>query len=310
MKKLGIILAVILFFVVIVESLVIIGLLLDRGTSGFLSDDSIAVVRIDDVIIDAKVFLDRIDLYRDREDVKAIVLRMETPGGSVAASQELANAVRRLREEDGKIVVTSVANVGASGGYYAACRSDRIVVNPGSLVGSIGVLMEHVEFHELASKIGIDATAITSGKMKDAGSAMRPMKPEERAVFQELIDDVFEQFRGEVLESRWSAIAAAAKLAADDTAGIEAALDKVADGRALTGAQAVRVGLADELGDLEDALHIASELAGIQGEPHVIYDKPEDPWEGFREIFGLQKMIPNSVAAPLMRPKGLWYLYR
>jgi protease-4 len=278
------------------------------GLAGF-GKQSIVVIRIDDIIYDAAAFTDRIDRYKGRDDVKAFVFRMETPGGTVAASQELTNAFNRLRQ-DTKIVVVSVGNLGASGGYYAACGADLIVANPGSLVGSIGVIMEHMEIARLAEKLGVRFDAITSGPMKEAGTISRPMRPEERAMIQGVIDDAYAQFFGTVIESRWYSIAARHQLDDGDSAAIEAALRRVADGRILTGAQAYDAGLIDELGDLQVALDLAAAQAGIEDEPNIIVDKPEDPWRDFREIFGLARNF--SIRSPLtvLPPSGLWYLYR
>lgn len=307
MKKWGIILIVGVAVVIFVQ-VIVLAVLLASDEPLFASASSVVVIDINDVIMDSKPVLDRIDLYQDRDDVKAIVLRMETPGGSVAASQELSSAVRRLRDS-GKTVVTSVGNLGASGGYYIASQCDAIVVNPGSLVGSIGVVMEHFEISELTAKLGIKMEAIASGDMKTAGSISRPMRPDERRMLEALIADAFSQFRTAVLEGRSSAIAASAGLATDDTDAIGRALDAVSDGRILTGAQAVRVGLADELGDLRDAIRVAGELAGIK-EPNVIYDKPEEPWEKLSDIFGMARAFTSRSPLSILPPSGLWYIYR
>ena len=227
-KKLVIILAVILFLAAAVEFIVILffGASKLNLTTG---ENSVVVIRIDDVIYDAKKFTDRIDLYKDRDDVKAVVLRIETPGGTVAASQELTSAVIRLREK-GKIVVSSIGNVGASGGYYVASQSDIIVANAGSITGSIGVLMEHFDIKQLADKLGIRFDAITSGPMKDAGTYTRPMKPEERAVLELVIKDAYRQFFETVIDGRREAIANSVGAPADDTAAVESALKRIADG--------------------------------------------------------------------------------
>lgn len=273
------------------------------------AQESIVVIRIDDVIVDAAAFTDRIDRYKDRDEVKAFVFRMETPGGTVAASQELANAFNRLRE-DTKIVVVSVGNLGASGGYYAACGADLIVANPGSLVGSIGVLMEHMEIARLAEKLGVRFDAITSGRMKEAGTISRPMRPEERAMIQGVIDDAYAQFFATVLEARRDVIAARHQLEAGDSDAIKAALRRVADGRILTGAQAYDAGLIDELGDLDTALDLAAELAGIVGEPDIIFDQPEIPWRNLREFLGFARNLSRRSPLTVLPASGLWYLYR
>lgn len=310
--KRGWVLAIIALFLVVVavEFMVIVALMMSRHDMAFFTrKSSVVVIRVDDVIYDARKFTDRMELYEDRDDVKAFVFRMETPGGTVAASQELANALARLRSS-GKIVVTSIGNIGASGGYYMASQSDVIVVNPGSLVGSIGVIMEHMEVSELIGKLGIRFDAITSGSMKEVGTITRPMRPDERALIQGVIDDAYAQFRSTVLEARRPAIAAAYDLDAGDTPGIERALDAVADGRILTGAQALDCGLADEEGDLKDAIRIAAERAGIKDEPEVIWDNPENPWSELGKVFGLAQSLARHDVAAFLPPPGLWYLYR
>jgi len=307
-KKLVIILAVILFLAAAVEFIVILFL----GASKLnltTGENSVVVIRIDDVIYDAKKFTDRIDLYKDRDDVKAVVLRIETPGGTVAASQELTSAVIRLREK-GKIVVSSIGNVGASGGYYVASQSDIIVANAGSITGSIGVLMEHFDIKQLADKLGIRFDAITSGPMKDAGTYTRPMKPEERAVLELVIKDAYRQFFETVIDGRREAIANSVGAPADDTAAVESALKRIADGRIFTGAQAVEFGLADEIGDIDDAIEIASKKAGIKGEINVINDNPESAWKEFKDAFGMAGKVFSNPSTMFVSTGGLWYLYR
>ncbi len=309
---LGLIIALLLLIIVVQFGAIVVLALSGSGMGAPWSKDAVVVIRIQDVIFDAKTFTDRIDLYRDRSDVKAFVFRVETPGGSVGASQELANAFARLRSEDSKLVVVSVGNIGASGGYYAASQADVIVANPGSLVGSIGVIMEHMEVSELIDRLGVKFESITSGEMKAAGSITRPMTARERQLIQGIIDDAYSQFRGTVLEARAPAIAAAHNLEDTDTVGIERALDAVADGRILTGAQAFDAGLVDQLGDLEDALRIVSDRLPGDEEPNVIWDNPEDPWSRFGEAWGLARSLARTggSAGALRPPPGLWYIFR
>lgn len=308
---LGAIILVLVLVIVVQFAAIVVLAFSGSGDSGLSwGRDAVVVIRIQDVIVDASTVTDRIDRYRDRDDVKAFLFRVETPGGSVAASQELANALARLRSEDSKLVVVSVGNIGASGGYYAASQADVIVANPGSLVGSIGVIMEHMEVSELIDRLGVKFESLTSGEMKDAGSIVRPMKPEERALLQAVIDDAYAQFRGTVLEARASAIAAAVGCDDTDAVRIERALDVVADGRILTGSQALDAGLVDELGDLEDALRIVEERLPGDDEPRVIWDNPENPWQDLGEAWGLARSLTRGGPAALRPPPGLWYLYR
>jgi protease-4 len=186
------------------------------------------------------------------------VLRIDSPGGTVVAAQEIFAAVNRLREEKAKVVVVSMADIAASGGYYIACAADRILANPGTITGSIGVIMEFPNMQELFGKIGLKSTTIKSGEFKDTGNALREMTDRERAVLQALIDDVFGQFVQAVQEGR------------------DMSPEKVrelADGRIFTGNQALELGLVDEIGDMAGAIRAAADLAGIEGDPEIVREK-------------------------------------
>lgn len=183
--------------------------------------------------------------------VRAVVLRIDSPGGSVVASEELYQAVRRL----GKPVVASLGETAASGGYYVAVGADRILASPGTITGSIGVIATVANLSELARKIGYRETVIKSGELKDMGNPLREMTPRERAVFQQLVDDMFQQFVDRVAQGR--RLPRARVLA-------------LATGQVYTGAQALRLGLVDELGDLERALTRARALAKLPPDATVI----------------------------------------
>jgi protease-4 len=244
---------------------------LNSGTGGHglsssvLAGDKVAVVDISGVLTSsqsvsrdsssARSIIEALEEHAADDTVRALVLRIDSPGGTVVAAQEVFAAVTRLQEETGKAVVASMADVGASGGYYIACAADRIYANPGTITGSIGVIMEFPNVKELFGKIGIAATTIKSGEFKDTGSALRDMTPREREVLQELIDDVYGQFVQAVGQGR------------DMT---PEAVREIADGRIYTGRQAQDLGLVDELGDLSTAIAAAAELAGIEGEPSVV----------------------------------------
>jgi len=244
---------------------------LNSGTRGHgfgssvLAGDKVAVVDISGVLTStqpvsrdsssARSIIEELEEHAGDDTVRALVLRIDSPGGTVVAAQEVFAAVTRLREETGKTVVASMADVGASGGYYIACAADRIYANPGTITGSIGVIMEFPNVKELFGKIGITATTIKSGEFKDTGNALRDMTPREREVLQELIDDVYGQFVQAVSKGR------------DMTPD---AVREIADGRIFTGRQAQDLGLIDELGDLTTAIAAAAELAGIEGEPSVV----------------------------------------
>ena len=202
--------------------------------------------------------------------VKAIILRINSPGGSAAASQELHEEVRKAREND-KIVVASMSDVAASGGYYVACGADKIVANPGTITGSIGVIFSQLQYSELLEKYGVRSNVITSGKYKDIGSPLRNMTAEERQILQEMIDDVYSQFVHAVAEGRQMN---------------ESEVLELADGRIFTGRQAKELGLVDELGNFQDAVDLAAELAGIEGKPKVVEYGKKSPFESFFGLFG------------------------
>ncbi|MGQ9732172.1 MAG: signal peptide peptidase SppA [Candidatus Zipacnadales bacterium] len=190
---------------------------------------------------------------KDRS-VKALVVRINSPGGSAAASQEIYQAIQQYKEQTNHPVVASMADVAASGGYYVAAPADKIVALPATLTGSIGVVMETIEYHNLLNKIGVEGNTMVSGRYKDMGSPFRAMREDERKLFQAMIDDVYDQFVTAVAEGR--------KM---DKARVK----KLADGRVYTGRQAQKVGLVDQLGTFRDAIKLAAKEAGIQGEPTV-----------------------------------------
>jgi len=216
----------------------------------------IAVVEIRGVITQSSGVIDELRRHREDNGVKAIVLRIDSPGGGVGPSQEIYQEVLKTRKE--KKVVTSMGAVAASGGYYVACGSDLIVANPGTITGSIGVVMQFSNFEELMKKIGIKGVVIKSGAFKDTGSPFREMTLEERRLLQQVIDSVQEQFV--------QAVATGRKM---DRAKVA----EIADGRILTGEQARKLGLVDELGNLQDTIDLAAKLVGIEGRPQVIYPR-------------------------------------
>jgi protease-4 len=255
------------------------------GTIGgaFRSGEQIALVRIDGVILDSEPTTDLLRRYREDEGVKAILLRIDSPGGGVVPSQEIYDEVRALKGV--KKVVTSMGTVAASGGYYIASASDKIIANPGTLTGSIGVIMEMPNVESLLEKVGVESVVIKSGKNKDVGSPFRKMQPEERALLQEVLDDVHAQFIDAVAEGR----------ALDPEA-----VRLLADGRIFTGRQAMALGLVDELGSLQDAIQTTAEMVGIEGEPDVI--ESEEPY-----IFEMIKSRFWNWSAPRL-PFRLSYL--
>jgi len=218
------------------------------------SGDKIAVVDINDVIFASEKTVEQIKEYREDKSIKAIILRINSPGGGVAASQEIYEEVKRTRES-GKIIVVSMGSIAASGGYYISCGANLIVANPGSLTGSIGVIMQFVNFKDLAEKLGIKHTTVKSGDLKDSGNPFRDVNSKDSIYFQDIIDNTFTQFTDVVAKER--------KMNKDT-------LMKYANGRVFTGLQAKEYGLIDSLGTFEDAIRITAKLAGIEGEPRII----------------------------------------
>ena len=238
----------------------------------FSVGDRVGVIRIEGVILDAQATISELKRFAENPSVKAIVLRIDSPGGGVVPSQEIHDAVQRVRSKHNKAVITSMGTVAASGGYYIAVATDRIMANSGTLTGSIGVIMEMANVEGLLKKIGVEGIVIKSGRYKDVGSPLRKMSDEERALLQSVMDDVHQQFI--------EAVAAGRGL---DRAVVQA----LADGRIFTGRQAKASKLVDELGDLDDAIQLAADVAGIKGEPKVI-----EP----RRRFSIRELIESRLS--------------
>ena len=206
--------------------------------------------------------------YREDRSIKALLIRIDSPGGGVVPSQEMYEELKKTRET-GKPVVVSMGSLAASGGYYVACGASRLVANRGTLTGSIGVISEFLQFREAMDKLGIDVKTVKSGKLKDAGSPTRKMTEDDQRYFQNLIDNVHRQFIGVVEEERELDSAMAFALA---------------DGRVFTGEQALDEGLVDTIGTYEDAIAIAADLAGISGSPSLVRERKKTSF--WNNMFG------------------------
>ena len=248
----------------------------------------VAVVEVNGIIgvgldrgADADSLVRTLGEYRDDPSVAAVVLRINSPGGVVAPTQEIFSAVDRVRAA-GKPVVASLGAVAASGGYYVAVAANRIFANPGTLTGSIGVIMQLANVEGLLKKVGVDYVIVKAGTYKDIGNFARAMRAEERQVLQALLDDVYAQFV--------TAVAARRGLDRKTVLGF-------ADGRIYSGQQARALKMIDEVGGLEDAIEAAGKLAGIAGKPKVIYP---------RRRFSLRDLLSNrlglDVAATFLPP--------
>jgi len=230
------------------------------------------------------------ELRKAREDpaTRAVVLRINSPGGSAAGSQEIAREVRRLREA-GKVVVASLGDVAASGAYWVASAAQHIVANPGTITGSIGVIMEVQNLEGLYGKLGIRYETIKSGPHKDMGSPSRPLEPEERAILQGMVDDIFQQFVDAVVQGRAGKVTREQVLA-------------LADGRVFTGRQALEKGLVDELGNLRDSIQRAADLAGIGDSYEVKTYREVHPLLELLEQLGLLGGLRGTAAALSLAP--------
>ncbi|MGA7160088.1 MAG: signal peptide peptidase SppA [Bacteroidota bacterium] len=255
------------------------------GTGGTL-----AIVELKDEILSSENIVRQFKKYRENSSVKGIVFRIESPGGGVSASQEIYEEVKKTRDE-GKPVVVSMGSVAASGGYYVSCGASKIVANPGTVTGSIGVISQFMNFNQLMGKVGVGSTTIKSGKFKDVGSPYREMTDEEKKYFQETIDDVYLQFLSVVEKER--------KLSPD-------AAKKLADGRIFTGKKAYEVGLVDTLGTYEDAISLAAHLAKISGTPKIIKERKKERLSDIlfgsltQEIVGLKQ---EFLSQPMLQYK-------
>jgi len=276
----------------IVLALLIIGvsLLLTLGGRTPMLGEKVGLVRVEGVILDARTIVKKLKKYRKSASVKAVVLRVNSPGGGVAPAQEIYNEVKKLVAE--KPVVVSMGSLAASGGYYISVPANWIMANPGTMTGSIGVIMEIPNIAGLMEKIGIDNQVVKSGERKDIASMFRSLEPGEREILQEVLDDVHEQFIEAVSAGR----------------GIDVdTVRPMADGRIFTGRQAKNLGLIDELGDLEDAILEAGKLAEIDGEPQVVGEEDEHSWKDL-----IRGMIGGTALRQLLTDGGpsVRYEYR
>lgn len=256
--------------------------------------DKIAVVDIEGVIIEPRTIVKDLKRYAKDDSIKAIILHINTPGGGAAASQEIYDEVKRIRESKKKPVVASIETLGASGGYYVAVATNKIYANPASIVGSIGVITQWYSYGELLRWLKMKDVTIKAGELKDAGNPARDLTPAEKAYIQGLIDDMHVQFIEAVAEGR--------KMKAAD-------VKPLADGRVWTGSQALGMKMVDHLGDFETALKETAKQVGISGEPTVV--RPEKEERTLLDlIFGdISDLIPTR-AKLMENHMGFYYLWK
>jgi protease IV len=250
-----------------------------------LSEDGVGVLLIDGAIDDSRDTVSELKRFKEAPWIKAVVVRIDSPGGAVAPTQEISEEIRKAKAR--KPIIASMGGMATSGGYYIASACDKIIANPGTLTGSIGVIMQLTNFEDLMKKIGVQGYNIKSGVNKDIGSPYQPLSAEGRAILQSLVDNVHGQF-----------VSAVAKGRDMD----ESAVRKLADGRVYSGAQAKDLGLVDQFGTLEDAIEIAAKQAGVKGGPAVYYSRPE------RESLW-DKMIFGMFGMKIPRHDGSWLRY-
>ncbi|OAG28314.1 signal peptide peptidase SppA [Thermodesulfatator autotrophicus] len=234
-----------------------------KGEPSFSSRPKIGLIEIKGVISEAEKHLKELRNFEKDKNIKAVVVRIDSPGGAVGASQELYLALKKLSQK--KPVVASMGSVAASGGLYVALGAQKIVAAPGTITGSIGVMMQVPNLSKLLEKIGVEATILKSGPYKDTGNMFRPLTEDEKKVLYQTINDIYLQFVNAIKESR----------------GLEETkIRKFADGRVFTGRAAKEYGLIDELGNLNQAIELAASLAGIK-DYYIVYPPKEKLWERF-----------------------------
>ncbi|MCB1214743.1 MAG: signal peptide peptidase SppA [Deltaproteobacteria bacterium] len=225
----------------------------------------LAVVELIGPIHESKSFLKKLRTIRQNHDLKGVIVRIDSPGGVVGASQEIHEGIKKLSQE--KLVIASLGSVAASGGYYAAVAANQIVANAGTLTASIGVRMDYANLQDLIHFLKIDAETLKSGKLKDVGSPLRELKPEEREFLQSILQNLHEQFKKDVAEGR--------KIPLEE-------LEKIADGRVVTGEQALEYKLVDSLGNEDRAIELAKEQLKLPEDAKVIY--PDDRLENLEKF--------------------------
>lgn len=259
------------------------------GGGDFTQRNKLAIIRIEGVITESEDIIRQIKKYREEPAVKGIILRIDSPGGGVGPSQEIYGEVLKTIGE--KKVVVSMGGLAASGGYYIACAAHRIFANPGTITGSIGVIMAFSNFEELMKRVGLKTTVIKSGRHKDIGSPVRELTEEEKEILQDVSDDIHGQFMEAVAKGR--------NLKMEE-------VKELSDGRIFSGRQAKESGLVDELGTLDDAVSYAAKLSGIKGKPKIIEERKEKNL--LLRLFkgNLSSFLPSPLDVRFLGAQYLW----
>lgn len=263
------------------------------GGVGWSLGGRIALIEVEGVIADDEDFLRDVRRLRDDPSVKGWVVAVNSPGGVVAPSQSMYSTLRRVRAEDRVPVIAAIGSVGASGGYYVAMAADSVLAMPGSITGSIGVIMEYPNVRELLEKVGVEMEMVKAGAQKDLGSPFRDMDPEHRAILSAMVEDVHAQFVEAVAEAR--------DLPMDEVLPL-------ADGRVFSGRQALAAGLVDRMGNVDEAIGLAGRLAGLGSEPRIVRppSRSDLPWlldllVGEPAALAIQR-VARSLTAPAVGP--------
>lgn len=263
------------------------------NVASFSKANKIGVVTISGIISSSQEVVEQLDEFENDDNIKAVVVRIDSPGGGVAPAQEIYTAIKGFKKH--KKIVASLGSIAASGGYMIACAADRIVANPGTITGSISAIMYFANAEDLLKKIGLKSSVIKSGRYKDIGSPVREMTYDERKILQALVDDVYDQFLDMITQDR--------KIPKEE-------IKKIADGRVFSGRQAKMLKLIDDLGDKGYAVRLAGKMAGIKGTPALVYPKKKSItfWD-----YILQNAASNIAGAIkekfVATPQGVNFLY-
>lgn len=265
--------------------------LFGRTETKVSSKNSILHIELQGIILDGRKFIKQLVKYRKNDHIKAIVIEVNSPGGVVGPSQEIYQEIKRTREVYKKPVVVVSTSLNASGALYASVAADKIMVAPGTLIGSIGVIMEFTNLEKLYEWAKVSRFSISTGKFKDSGAEYRPMRDDEKEYFQGLVNDVLVQFKSAVAEGR----------------GLKPeVVDEIADGRVMNGSQAIKLGLADQEGTLEDGFRLAADMAKL-GENFDIFEPPKtrpgllDIINGDEEDDAYSKIKPEKLISQVLR---------
>jgi protease IV len=282
-------------FVLAVFTLVYVAVHANQQQAGFHGfGDKIGVVDLDGVILDPNEIVGQLQRFADDDSIKAIIIHVNSPGGGVAASEEIYREVKRIRDEKKKLIVSSIETVGASGAYYVSSATNKIYADNGSVVGSIGVIAEWVNYGDLMRWVKLKPEVLTVGKFKDTGDPSREMTPEERAYMQSLIDNMYGQFVSAVADGRHAKV--------ED-------IKAIADGRVWTGEQALPLHLIDAVGDYQAAVDDTAKAVGIKGEPTLVH--PEKERHTLLDLLmgDLSPWIPTKEKV-LDQQTGFYYLWK